>query len=220
MSHDTNPLLQDWTAPHGLPPFADIRPEHFAPAFEAAMQQHRDELRAIATESAAPSFDNTLAAFDRSGRLLGRIATVFYNLTASETSAELQAVQRAMAAPLAAHNSAIYMDMALFARVDALHRDRAALGLAPEQRRLLERVHLDFVRAGARLEPAAQQRYAEVMQELAALTTRFAQNVLHDESAFQLVLRTEAELAGLPDFVRAAARQAAAERGLDADTAT
>ena len=217
MSHDTNPLLQDWTAPHGLPPFADIRPEHFAPAFEAAMQQHRDELRAIATESAAPSFDNTLAAFDRSGRLLGRIATVFYNLTASETSAELQAVQRAMAAPLAAHNSATYMDMALFARVDALHRDRAALGLAPEQRRLLERVHLDFVRAGARLEPAAQQRYAEVMQELAALTTRFAQNVLHDESAFQLVLRTEDELAGLPDFVRAAARQAAAERGLDAD---
>jgi peptidyl-dipeptidase Dcp len=211
----SNPLLQPWTAPFGLPPFAQIRAEHFAPAFQAAMQQHRDELRAIAAQAAAPSFDNTLSAFDRSGRLLGRIASVFYNLTASETNAALQAVQREMAAPLSAHDSAVYMDAALFARVDALHRSRQALGLAPEQLRLLERVHLDFVRSGAQLAPAAQQRYAQVMEELAALTTRFAQNVLHDESSFQLPLATEGDMAGLPDFVRAAARQAAADRGAE-----
>lgn len=209
-----NPLLQAWTAPFGLPPFGDIRPEHFEPAFEQAMREHRAELAQIAAAPSAPDFDNTVAAFDRSGRLLGRIGAVFYNLTSSQTSPELQAVQRRMAAPLAAHDSAIYLDAALFARVDTLHQRRDTLGLQPEQRRLLERIHLDFVRAGARLQGAARQRYAAVMSELAQLTTRFAQNVLHDENAWRLVLRTEAELAGLPDFVRAAARQAAADRGL------
>ncbi len=217
---DSNPLLQEWTAPHGLPPFAALRAWHFAPAFRSAMQQHRDELRAIAGQAAAPGFDNTLAAFDRSGRLLARVGSVFYNLTASETNPALQAVQREMAAPLAAHDNAVYMDAALFARVDALHARRNTLGLGDEQRRLLERVHLDFVRSGAQLAPVAQQRYGQVMEELAALTTRFAQNVLHDESVFQLVLHTEADLAGLPDFVRASARQAAAERGLQGHVIT
>ena len=216
MSTD-NPLLQDWATPYGLPPFEALRAEHFEPALLAAMQAHRVELAAIAAltiDTAAPSFDNTMAAFDRAGRQLARVAAAFYNLTSSATSPALQAVQRAMAGPMSAHHSAVYNDMALFARVDALHRERAALGLSPEQLRLLERVHLDFVRAGARLAPAAQQRYAAVMQALARLTTRFAQNVLHDESGWQLPLAGEVELAGLPDFVRAAAQQAAAERGL------
>jgi peptidyl-dipeptidase Dcp len=214
MTSAANPLLQPWTAPHGLPPFDAIAAEHFEPAFGAAMQQQRDELADIAAQSGLPTFDNTLVPLDRSGRLLGRIAAVFYNLTASHTSPTLQAVQRNMAAPLAAHESAIYMDAALFARVDTLHAARPTLGLAPEALRLLERVHLDFVRAGARLQGAAQQRYAQVMEELAALTTQFAQNVLHDESAFQLVLTTDADRAGLPDFLLASASQAAADRGL------
>lgn len=212
---DKNPLLQDWTAPFGLPPFDRIEPAHFAPAFRAAMQAHRAELAAIGARDDAPSFDNTMAAFDRSGRLLNRISALFYNLTASHTNPELQAVQREMAAPLAAHWNAVYMDAALFARVDALHRQREALGLDGEQRRLLERVHLDFVRSGALLEGPARRRFGEVMESLAALTTRFAQNVLHDESAFQLVLNDEAALAGLPEAVRDSARQAAQERGLD-----
>ncbi|MBK9361755.1 MAG: M3 family metallopeptidase [Rubrivivax sp.] len=212
---DTNPLLQAWQAPHGLPPFSAIRPGHFEPAFTAAMQAHRDELRLIADDGAAPDFDNTVAAFDRSGRLLARIGAVFYNLTASETHPELQAVQRRMAAPLADHDSAVCMDAKLFGRIDALFERRQALDLTPEQRRLLERIHLDFVRSGARLQGADRERYAAVMAELAQLTTRFAQNVLHDESSWRLPLQTEADLAGLPDFVRAAARQAAAERGSD-----
>jgi peptidyl-dipeptidase Dcp len=122
-----------------------------------------------------------------------------------------------MAAPLAAHWSAVYMDAALFARVDALHGRRAALDLSAEQRRLLERVHLDFVRAGARLTGAARTRYAQVMQRLAELTTTFAQNVLHDEASYVLELRNEADLDGLPDFLRAAAHQAALERGLTSE---
>jgi len=210
----SNPLLQTWTAPFGLPPFDALQPAHFEPALREGMRLQREELQLIATQADPPSFDNTLAAFDRSGALLQRVAAVFYNLTSSATSPALQAVQRAMAAPMAAHGSAVYMDQGLFARVDALHAQRAELGLTPEALRLLERVHLDFVRAGARMAPASRARYAQVMEELAALTTQFAQNVLHDESAWQLVLETDADLAGLPDFVRAAARQAASERGV------
>jgi len=219
-NRDDNPLLRPWTAPFGLPPFGEIRPEHVEPALREAMRRHRAELAAIGASPEAPSLDNTLAAFDRSGRLLARIGAVFHSLTASATSPELQAVQRAMAAPVAAHFNAVYMDAALFARIDALHERRATLGLAPEALRLLERVHLDFVRAGARLQGATRERYGRVMEELAALTTRFAQNVLHDEAAFVLELHGEADLAGLPAFVRDATRQAAAERGRDGHVVT
>jgi peptidyl-dipeptidase Dcp len=211
-NESSNPLLQPWTAAHGLPPFALIRPEHFEPALRAAMQAHRDELQAIRSSDQPATFDNTVAAFDRAGSLLSRVAAVFYNLTASATSPDLQAVQRAMAGPMAAHHSAVHMDALMFARLDHLHGRRQALGLGPEQQRLLERLHLDFVRAGARLAPAQQQRYAQVMQDLAALTTQFAQNVLHDETDWCLPLLLEADWAGLPDFVRASAAQAAHER--------
>ena len=215
-----NPLLQDWDTPYGLPPFAQLRPEHFEPALCAAMREHLDELAAIAGNAEAPDFDNTVAAFDRAGRRLDHIAATFYTLTASATSPALQAVQREVAAPMAAHGSAVYLDAALFARIDALHAQRESLALTPEQRRLLERIHLDFVRAGARLAPAARVRYAQIMEDLATLTTRFAQNVLHDESSWQLALDGEDAMAGLPDFVRAAARQAAADRGLDGHVIT
>jgi peptidyl-dipeptidase Dcp len=208
-----NPLLAEWPAPHGLPPFDAIRPEHFEPALRAAMQMHRDELEAIAAQDAPPDFENTIAAFDRCARTLSRVESVFYNLAASQTSPQLQAVQRDLAAPLAAHYSAVFMHAALFARIDAVHAQRDAAGLTPEQRRLVERTHLDFVRAGAKLAPAAQARYAQVMEQLAEATTQFGQNVLHDEADYQLRLHGEADLAGLPGFVRDAARQAAGERG-------
>jgi peptidyl-dipeptidase Dcp len=209
-----NPLLQPWDTPYGLPPFDQIRAEHFPPAFEAARTAHLAELDAIAEQAEEPSFENTVAALDRSGRLFWRIDGVFQNLVSSETSPALQQVERDLAPQLAAHSNAIYMHRGLFQRIDALHARRDALALDPEQRRLLERVHFDFVRAGARIAGQAQQRYAQVMERLAELTTRFGQNVLGDESAYRLVLRDEADLAGLPDFVRAAARQAAAQRGV------
>ncbi|OWQ49158.1 peptidase M3 [Roseateles noduli] len=209
----SNPLLSAWTGPYGLPPFDAIRAEHVEPAFEAALAAHRAELAAIAANPAAPDFDNTLAALDRAGRALTALEHLFSTLSASASSPELQAVQRRMAAPLAAHTNAIYLNAALFERVERLHEQRASLGLPPESLRLLERVHLDFVRAGARLQGDARARYAANMERQAELNTRFAQNVLADESGYQLVLRGEAELAGLPDFVRAAARQAALDRG-------
>ena len=209
-----NPLLHPWTGEFALPPFAAVRAEHFAPAFGQAMQAHLAEIEAIGAAAEAPTFANTIAALDRAGRLFDRISGLFHNLTSSETSPALQAVERQMAPLLAGHDSAVYMHRALFARIDALHDQRRELGLSDEQLRVLERYHIDFVRAGARLGAAEQKRYADVMQRLADLTTRFGQNVLADESGFQLVLKSEADLAGLPGFVRAAARQAASERGI------
>jgi len=210
-----NPLLQPWQTPHALPPFGAITPAHFAPAFETAMREHRAELDAIAAQAEAPSFDNTVARLDASGRLFGRVERVFHNLCASETSPELQAVQRDLAQLLAAHENAIYLNERLFARIDALHARRATLGLDAPSLRLLEQVHIDFVRAGARLQGADRARYAANNERLAALMTRFGQNVLADESGYRLALAHEADMAGLPDFVRDAARQAATERGLE-----
>jgi peptidyl-dipeptidase Dcp len=213
MSLADNPLLAPWTAPFGLPPFEQIRPEHFAPALQEAMRLHRAELDAIGAQTAPPTFENTVEPLDRAGALLYRLEAVLGNLTASETSPALQAVQRDMAAPLAAHDTAVKMHPAVFARLDALHARREELALTPEGRRLLERLHDDAVRTGARFTPHEQARYSAIVQELATLTTRFAQNVLADESSYLLPLDGEDDLAGLPDFARAAARQAAAERG-------
>ncbi len=210
----SNPLLREWDTPFGLPPFAEFSAADFAPALALALKLHREEIDAIAAATDAPTFDNTIAAFDRSGRLISRIEAVFSNLTASHSSPELQAVEREMAAPLAAHGNAIYMHMPLFKRVDALYEQRHTLGLDAEQTRLLERIHLDFVRAGAKLSADAQKRYAEVTEKLAELTTTFSQNVLADEAEYQLLLTAEADLAGLPDYLRAAAKQAAMERGV------
>jgi len=212
-----NPLLQEWTHPYGLPPFRDIEPEHFEPAFEVAMREELAEVDAIAGQAVPATFANTVEAFDRCGRLLTRIGRLFGNLASSETSPALQAVERAMAPRLAAHRNAIYMHAGLFDRIDTLHAQRASLGLNDEDLALLERVHFDFVLSGAKLPPQARSRYAEITQELAQLTTRFAQNVLAEESSWLLQLNGEADLAGLPDSVRSAARNAAVERGLGAD---
>ena len=214
MTTAPNPLLDPWNTPYGLPPFDAIRAEHFGPAFEQACASHRAEIDRIGADPRPADFDNTVAAFDRSGRDLQRIEGVFYNLASSETSPALQAVERELAPLLAAHTNAIFMHRELFARLDAVHAQRAELAPTPEALRLIERVHLDFGRAGALLAPPAQARYGQIMERLAELTTRFGQNVLAEESAYRLVLRGEAELAGLPEFVRAAARQAAADCGV------
>jgi peptidyl-dipeptidase Dcp len=213
MLQHTNPLLRPWETPFQLPPFQQIRPEHFGPAFETAVGEHAAEIAAIADSPEAPTFDNTVAAFDRSGRRLTRIEQVFFNLTASETSPALQAVERDVAPMLAAHESSIYLNGRLFGRVDALHARRDALGLNDEQRRLLERIHLDFVLAGAQLGEQSKARLAQIVERLAQLHTAFSQNVLADESGWVLWLLDERELAGLPASVRDAAKGVAVERG-------
>jgi len=211
----TNPLLAAWQTPFGLPPFAAIRPEHFVPAFDAALAAHRAEIDAIAASTLPPTLTNTVVALDRSGRDLARVRRVFGNLTASETSPALESIEREMAPRLARHASAIHLDTALFARIDALHRRREAWSAAtdPEALTLLERIHLDFVRAGAALPAEGRQRMGAIVERTAELCTRFAQNVLADEAAFELVLRGPEDLAGLPPGLVAAAGAAARQRG-------
>ncbi len=208
-----NPLLQPWEEPFGLPPFERVRPEHFAPAFEQAMAAHRAEIERIANASDAPTFENTIAPLDRSGRLLRRTEQLFSNLTASETSPLLQAVERDFSPKLAAHENAILLNQKLFARIDELYAQRATLSLSAEQTRLLERVHLDSVLAGARLSAQAKKRLSELVQRLAQLQTAFSQNVLADEAEWCLWLNGEDDLKGLPESVRAAARTAAEQHG-------
>ncbi|AOZ49883.1 M3 family metallopeptidase [Chromobacterium vaccinii] len=210
---NANPLLQDWTTPHQLPPFEQIRPEHFEPAFEALFAEHLSQIDALAALTAPASFDNTAAAFDRSGHKLERAQLLLDNQTSSETSPELQEVERRMAPKLADHRSRVYMHEGFFARLDQVHAQRDSLGLSEEQGRLLDLIHRDFVRAGAKLQGDDRGRYAEIVSCLAELTTAFSQNVLADESEYALQLG-EADLAGLPPFLLDAARAAAEARGL------
>jgi peptidyl-dipeptidase Dcp len=210
-----NPLLAPWTTPFEMPPFEAISPSHFEPAFTRALADHTAEIDAIADNPAPASRENTLDALELAGRDLTRIARVFYNLTGSHTNPELQAIEREMAPRLARHSTAIALNEKLFKRIDALWQQRESLGLDDEQLRALERTHTSFIRAGANLGPNAKQRIAAINQRLATLGTAFAQNVLAEEQAYRLVLDGEADLAGLPDFVREAAAQAARDLGLD-----
>jgi peptidyl-dipeptidase Dcp len=211
-SETSNPLLARWTGTFELPPFATIRPEHFLPAFDWALAAHLAEIDAIAADKAPASFDNTIAALERSGHELERVANVFFVLTGADTSDEIEAIERDISPLLARHSNALYLNRALYARIAALHEKRQALGLDTEQARVLDRYHTRFVRAGAALEKPAQDRLAAINERLASLGTQFGQNVLADEKSFVMVLE-EGDLAGLPDFARAAASATANERG-------
>jgi peptidyl-dipeptidase Dcp len=208
-----SPLFETWTTPFGLPPFDRIRPEHFPPALDRGMAEEAAEIEAIARSPDPATFANTIEALERSGRLLNTIGDLFHNLNASATNKEIDAIALAYAPKLAAHRSKIALDPDLFARIDQLYRQRDKLGLGPDQLRLLQRHHRRFVRAGALLGPEQKARMAEITTRMASLHTQFGQNVLHDEDEWRLIL-DEGDLAGLPDFAREAAAEAARERGL------
>ncbi len=209
---DQNPLLAEWTARFGLPPFGAITPDRFRPAFDAALAAHRAEIDRIAADPAAPTFKNTIEALERGGRALERVANVFFVLAGADTSDAIEAVERDVSPLLARHGNAIYLNRALYARIADLYARRDSLGLTSEQARVLDRYHIRFVRAGAALEKNSQDRLAAINERLASLGTAFGQNVLADEKSYELLL-DEADLDGLPDFARAAARATAEERG-------
>jgi peptidyl-dipeptidase Dcp len=210
--HDQNPLLAEWTGKFGLPPFTSIRPEHFGPAFDRALAMHRAEIDAITADPAPPSFENTIEALEKSGRVIEGVSNVFFVLAGADTSDDIEAIERQVSPLLARHNNALYLNRSLYARIAGLYGRRKTLGLDAEQARVLKRYNTRFIRAGAALELSAQQRLAAVNERLASLGTQFGQNVLADEKIFALLLE-EGDLAGLPDFARAAARAAAEERG-------
>ena len=210
-----NPLLVEWTAPFGLPPFGEIRPEHFRPAFEAAMASHRAEVEAIAGNPAAPTFDNTVAALDAAGERLGRVQAVFGTLVASESTDEIQSIQREMAPRLTRHRDETYLDARLFRRVNTLWEGRDALRLDADQWVLLERNHKAFVRAGALLDPARKERLKALNGELTSLGVKFGDNLLAATNGWRLVLDRPEQLAGLPPGAVSAAAEAARKAGLD-----
>ncbi len=209
-----NPLLSDWSTPFKVPPFSSFAAEHFAEAFDIVLKSHRKAVAEISKNTAKPTFDNTIAALESASLPISRVAAVFFNLSSSHTSAELQKIERDIAPRLAEHDSAIYLDKKLFARIDDLFSRRKRLKLDDEQQRLLERYHTWFVRAGAQLKPSAKKRVAEINQRLAELTTAFSQNVLADEQSWHLVLKGKKDLSGLPASAVAAARRAAKDLGL------
>ncbi len=184
------------------------------PAFERAFADNDAEIAAVTAQAEAPTFGNTIEALERSGKLLDRVSGVFFNLASADTNDALLAIEREIGPKLAAHSNRILQNDALFQRIDALYRARDTAGLNAEQRRVLDRYHKMYRRAGAGLDVATKARLAEIAQRLATLGTSFSQNVLADEQGYTLTLETEEDLAGLPDFVRAAAQAAASERGM------
>ena len=210
-----NPFFSAWNTPGAVPPFRSIKPEHFRPAYERALAEHDMEISAIAADPAPPTFDNTIAALETSGRALTRVSNVFHVLVGAHSNDALLEIEREIAPQIARHWNKIHTNAALFERIDRLAKDADKLGLSAEQKRVLERYHITFRRAGAGLDAIAKKRLAEIIERLAALGTSFSQNVLADEQAFALALHDEAELAGLPGFMREAMKSDAAERGLD-----
>jgi peptidyl-dipeptidase Dcp len=217
MAPDTslNPLLEDWTASGGVPPFDRVAPEHFVPAYARALAEHEAKIAAIAGEGAPPTFANTIVALELSGQLLDCVGNAFHLLAGAHTNDTLLEIERDIAPQIARHWNKIYTNAALFRRIDVLMRDADRLGLDAEQKRVVERYHTDFRRSGAGLNEPAKKRLTEIIERLAVLGTAFSQNVLADEQAYLLPLDGEAELAGLPDFIRETLRSEARERGTD-----
>jgi len=209
-----NPLLRPWTGPYGgVPPFDQASPALLAPALEEGMALHLKELQAIADNPAPPSFDNTIAAMERSGRALDRAATVYYIYGSTLSDDAVQQVERDIEPKLAAFRDRITQNEKLFKRIAAVYASRESSGLTAEQQRLTWLVHNNFVRAGAKLDASAKQRLGAINQRLAGLFTRFSQNLLADESERFFVLQSEADLAGLPESLRTGFAADAERRG-------
>jgi len=210
-----NPFAEPSPLPFGAPRFDRIRDEHYGPAIEEGIRRHLAEVDAIAHQAAAPTFENTIVALEQSGRLLSRVVKVFDAITSANTNEYLQEVQAETAPRRAAHYDAVYLDDTLFARVDTIYRQRAALGLTQEEHYLVERYHEEFVRAGARLSAADKTRLRALNEEESTLTTEFQNRLLAATKAGAVVIDDVSELDGLRDAEIAAAAEAARDRGLD-----
>src|ERR1700726_4624088 len=200
-----NPLLQPWQTPFETPPFAEIKPEHFLPAFERAFADHAAEIAAIEYDPATPDFANTITALERSGKLLTRVSSVFYDLVSANSNPALLEIDKEVSLRQARHWNPIMMNAVLFGRIALLHENRATLGLTSEQLRLLERTYTRFRRSGAGLDEVAKQRMAEINERLAHLGTAFSHHLLGDEQDWFMEL-ADADRAGLSDSFVAAAQ--------------
>ncbi len=211
---ETNPFFEEWNTPFGAPPFDIINTKQFLPALDKAMKMHLAEVDAIANADSLPTFTNTIEQLELSGAELSRIARVFFNLTGTESNEEMQKLQRELSPKLARHSSQITMNKALFNRIKTIYKNRDNNKLNAEQKRLVERLYNDSVRAGANLEGKNRERYAEINERLSSLTTAFGQNSLNDSKAFKLVLE-KSDLAGMSKSMIDAASAAAKSQGME-----
>jgi peptidyl-dipeptidase Dcp len=212
-----NPLLVDWQTPFGVPPFDLIESEDYLTALREGMRQHRDEILEIVNNPDAPTFENTIVAFEVSGSTLGRVQRVFYAVNGAHSDDVTRETGKTIAPELAAHSDDIYLNATLFERVDAVFRQRDELDLDAEQRRLLEETHKDFVRAGANLEGEAQARLREINAELASMSQEYRENLLNDTNEFELLVTDRADLGNLPESLVALAAEEAKRRGHDCE---
>ncbi len=212
---DNNPFIEQSSLYFNYPPFDQIETSAYAPAFEKGMAAQMAEIEALASQEMAPTFDNTLAAMEKSGRVLTRVSNVFYAMTSAHTNDDLEAIRSEMAPKLSAHQDQILLNDALFARIRTLYDKRADLDLDPESLRLVEEYYKDFVRAGAQLSAEDKERLKALNAELAELQTQFSQNVLNEVNALAVVVDTKEELAGLSDDAIAAAAEEAKSRDVE-----
>ncbi|MDD2611389.1 MAG: M3 family metallopeptidase [Bacteroidales bacterium] len=209
-----NPFFSAYDTPYGAPPFDQIQVEHYMPAFQEGMKRQDKQMEEIASNSAAPTFENTIVALDFSGELLRNVSLVFFSLTESETNDKMNAIAEEITPVLSEHQDNIYLNAKLFSRVKLLHEKKASLNLTREQERLLDDYYKKFVRSGASLNAVDQTRLREINKELSLLTLKFSDNVLNENNSFRLVIDNKADLAGLPKSVIDAAAETAKNAGL------
>ncbi|MCY7359679.1 MAG: M3 family metallopeptidase, partial [Rudanella sp.] len=210
-----NPLLQPYKTPYETAPFPLIKNEHYLPAIKKGMVDGRREIAAIVTNSAPPTFANTIVALERTGDLLGRAVSVMFNLNSAETSPELQAVVREASPLLTEYGNDITLNDKLFVRIKSVYDQRASLKLDPESAMLLEKTYTRFSRNGANLDAKDKEKLRAIDKDLSQLSLQFGENVLNETNEYALLLTEEKDLDGLPDFAREAAKATAKERGND-----
>lgn len=208
-----NPLLTDSTLPYGAPQFDKIKTEHYLPAFEQAITEAKAEIDAIVNDPDAPTFENTIAALDEAGGRLNDAAGIFYNLMEADTNDQMQGIAEKVSPMMTEYSMYVSLNEPLFARVKAVHE--SAEGLEPDQARLLEKTWKSFVRSGANLGAEDKGTYSKLSEQLSLLTLQYGKNVLAATNAFTLNLTDEADLEGLPDFVREAAVETAKSKEME-----
>ncbi len=215
MADSTNPFFASSTLPYQLPPFAEIRDEHYRPAFEKGFAEHLEEIRAVTAQPEPPTFENTMIPLEKGGQLLQRVAEVFYNKSSSDSNDFTNTLEEEIAPLFAGHEDAIKLDPALYARIKTIHDDLDTLGLDDEASYLVRRYFTEFTLAGAGLDDKDKEKLREYNQRLSTLTTRFEKNLLADTNDLAVVVDDVAELDGLAEGEISAAAEAARDRGLD-----
>ncbi|MFP4557184.1 MAG: M3 family metallopeptidase [Bacteroidales bacterium] len=208
-----NPLLNDYDTPFNVPPFDEIKVEHYEPAFEEGMRQQMEIINEIINNPEEPTFENTILALEYSGQLLDKIARTYYPLSSAKTGKEMQAVAQVIAPKLSQHNDNINLNPELFERIKTVYKSRDELDLNAEQERLLEKIYESFVRGGANLPEEKQARFREINEELSKLTLKFGDNVLAETNDYKMVIDNEEDLAGLPEWLISSAAEAAKDAG-------